>query len=116
MAKYLVLAFGGGRRPEMSPAEMQGVIEKYRNWSASLAQAGRLHDGNKLTNDAGKAVRRRGDQLAVTDGPYAESKEVLGGYWLIEAKSYDEAVKLVADSPHLAYGGGMELREIEVMD
>jgi hypothetical protein len=59
-------------------------------------------------------VRQAGGQLMVTDGPYVESKEFLGGFWIVEAASYDEMVKLVSDSPHLA-AGSLELRQIEEM-
>jgi hypothetical protein len=59
-------------------------------------------------------VRRADGELMVTDGPYVESKEFLGGFWIIEASSYDEMVKLVSDSPHLATGS-LELRQIEEM-
>jgi hypothetical protein len=48
------------------------------------------------------------------DGPYSETKEVLGGYWLIEASDYDEAMEVVADHPHLRFGS-LEVREIQEM-
>src|SRR5260221_12485632 len=92
MAKFLVLAMGTSVSPGMSPAEMQRIFKKYQDWTASLAQAGRLHDGNKLASGEGKMLRRRDDRLSVTDGPYAESKEALGGYWLIAAADYEDAV------------------------
>ena len=59
-------------------------------------------------------MRQTGGELMVTDGPYVESKEFLGGFWIIEADSYDEMVELVSDSPHLA-AGSLELRQIEEM-
>ena len=51
----------------------------------------------------------------VTDGPYSETKEVLGGYYLIEAANYDEAVRRCKDHPHLEHGGTIEVRQIEKM-
>jgi hypothetical protein len=59
-------------------------------------------------------VRQVGGEMVVTDGPYVESKELLGGFWLVEAASYDEVVTMVSDSPHLATGS-LELRQIEEM-
>ena len=52
------------------------------------------------------------DGVTVTDGPYAESKEILGGYLVVEAESYDDVVRNCEDSPHLAYGS-IEIRQIE---
>ena len=51
--------------------------------------------------------------LRVTDGPFAEAKEVIGGYFTIEAADYNEAVEICSDCPHLTYGGRIELREVE---
>jgi hypothetical protein len=116
MAKYLVLARSSNvMRPEMSPAEIQRIIQKYKDWSTKLYQAGKVHDSNKLVDREGRVVRRRGEGLDVTDGPYAESKELLGGYWMIEAGSYDEAIQLLSDSPHLGFGGSFEVRRVEVL-
>jgi hypothetical protein len=114
MPKFLVLARGAGLDPRTSPEEMQKIIEKYRAWSDGIRNAGRLLNGEKLRSPDGRVVRRKGSDLIVTDGPYVESKEILGGFWIIEAASYDEMVKLVSDSPHLA-AGSLELREIEEM-
>jgi hypothetical protein len=49
----------------------------------------------------------------VTDGPYAETKEIIGGYWIISAENYDEAVELTRDCPSLEFGARMEVREVE---
>ena len=55
----------------------------------------------------------RNGQVRVVDGPYAEAKEVVGGYFLIEAADYDEAVEISKGCPHLKYGGRIELRQID---
>ena len=114
MPQFLVLARGAGMDPRRSPEEMQKTIEKYRAWTEGIRQAGRLLQGEKLRSPEGRVVRRVDGQLMVTDGPYVESKEFLGGFWIIEAASYDEVVKMVNDSPHLA-AGSLELRQIEEM-
>lgn len=114
MAKYLILARDRGAESfgSMSPAEMQAIIERYVAWSERLRAAGHLESSNKLRDGEGKVVSGDGDDLVVTDGPYSETKEVVGGYWLIEAKSYDQVVDLLSDSPHLEFGN-LEVRAIE---
>ncbi len=113
MAKFiLVLRDDPTQWAKLSPAEMQGVIEKYSAWSAGLAQRGAIRGGEKLTNDGGKHLRRQGGALSATDGPYNETKEVIGGFFIIEAADYDEAVALCADCPHLEHGW-IELRQVE---
>ena len=112
MARFIVLGRGSAMSPAMSAEEMQQVIAKYRAWTETLREQGKLVAGEKLRSGEGRTLRKRGNELAVTDGPFAESKEVLGGFWLIEAASYDEAVALLRDSPHLAFGS-FEVRQIE---
>lgn len=113
MARFIVLARGAGMAPGMSAEDMQQMIAKYRAWTESLRDKGKLIEGEKLRGGEGKTLRRRGTEIAVTDGPFAESKEILGGFWVIDATSYDEAVALLRDSPHLALGGSLEVRQIE---
>jgi hypothetical protein len=69
---------------------------------------------HKLADDAGKVLRGR-SQARITDGPYSETKEVLGGYFMIEAPSYDDAVGHSRDCPHLEYGGTIEVRQVDPM-
>ncbi len=114
MPQFLVLARGAGMDPRRSPEEMQRTIEKYRAWTEGIRRAGRLLQGEKLRSPEGRVVRAVDGVLTVTDGPYVESKEFLGGFWIVEAASYDEVVKMVTDSPHLA-AGSLELRQIEEM-
>lgn len=114
MPRFLVLARGAGHDPRMSPEEMQKMIEKYRAWTERVARAGQLVHGEKLRSPEGRVVRRTGGELVVTDGPYVESKEFLGGFWIIEAPSYEATLALVRESPHLAFGS-LEVRQIEEM-
>lgn len=111
MPKFLLIARDTGEYPEMSPDQIQHLFQRYHDWTAGLAAAGHLHGGEKLKDGEGRVVQKGG---GVTDGPYVESKEVLGGFWLLEAADYDEALRLVADSPHLEFGT-LELRQIEVL-
>jgi hypothetical protein len=115
MAKFLVLARGGGPAPDRSPADIQKVIAKYRDWTDRVRSAGRLLEAEKLRPQDGRVLRGRAGQPLVTDGPYTESKEVVGGYWLIEASAYDEVVDLLRAHPLLELGGALEVRQIEQM-
>ena len=86
--------------PKLSPEEMQKAIEKYRAWTQMPFTKG----SQRLGEDRGKVVRTVNGKARATDGPYSETKEVLGGFYLIEAADYDEAVKLALDHPHAQYG------------
>ncbi|HEX7241715.1 MAG TPA: YciI family protein [Longimicrobiaceae bacterium] len=97
---------------DVTPEQMQQVIEKYRAWSEGLAESGRLVRGEKLRDEGGRHLVRRGGETTVTDGPYVEAREVVGGLFVVEAGSYDEAVEIARECPHLE-NGWIELREVE---
>jgi hypothetical protein len=98
---------------KMSPQEMQQVVQRYIAWGRSLRARKLLAGGHKLTDEAGRVIRKKRGRALVTDGPYAEGKEVLGGYFLVNAKSYDDVAKLTEDCPHLDYGGAIEVRQVD---
>jgi len=113
MAQFLAVLYGDPTRFQgMSPSERQTLFAKYMNWGVKAREQGFLVGSNKLVDDAGKVLRRK---PVATDGPYSETKEVLGGYYLIEATNYDEAVKRFLDHPHLENGGTIEVRQVEVL-
>jgi hypothetical protein len=115
MAKYLlILSDQPISYTGLSPEEMQTLLSKYRAWSRKLAEAGRLHGGQKLKDEGGKVMTQKGGQVSVVDGPFSETKEIIGGFYLIEARDYAEAVELSRDCPHLAHGK-IDIREIEVL-
>jgi hypothetical protein len=93
---------------------MQAIIERYKAWSAALAAKGHLLGGDKLQDGTGRVLRNSKAQVTVTDGPYAETKEIIGGFFRIEADSYEQAVELARDCPHLAFGP-VEIRQIDVV-
>jgi hypothetical protein len=112
MPQYMLLLYedpsGWG---EVSPEEMQKAVEKYVAWTRKPFTV----DSKRLAGDAGRVIRAPGGgKPRATDGPYSETKEVLGGYYTIEAASYDEAVARCMDHPHLEYGGTIELRQVYV--
>jgi hypothetical protein len=117
MDKYLLLLREDPNQyASLSPDDMQALIERYRRWSNALAQQGRLVEGHKLADEGGKRLRASADQAIVTDGPYAELKDLIGGLFIIQAESYDDAVRLARDCPHLHTDNEIELRRIETMD
>ncbi len=95
---------------KLSADELQKAMQKYMAWSKKPFTTG----GNKLTRDPGRVVRSQGGQPRATDGPYSETKEVLGGFYIIEAANYEEAVARTSDHPHLEFGT-IEVRQIEQM-
>ena len=60
-------------------------------------------------------LRRQDGELRVLDGPFSETKEIIGGYFAIQAEDYDEAVRLAEGCPHLDYGGLIELRQVDAL-
>jgi len=109
MPEYLLLLYDNSPAlSKLGPEEMQKATEKYMAWMQKAFTKG----GKRLTPDAGRIMSPNGSKPRVTDGPYIESKEILGGYYLIEAASYDEAVERTMDHPHIEYGGTVEVRQI----
>ncbi len=97
----------------VSPEEMQSIIQKYTAWKNRMQTAGILSRGEKLQDGTGRVLRKGAGSISVTDGPYTESKEVIGGLFEITADNYDAAQAAAGDCPHLEYGA-IEIREIEV--
>jgi len=105
--EYLLLSRGQWDA-DRSPEEIQGAIDAFYAWHARLVAQGRFKIGQRLAK-AAKLVTRSG----ITDGPFTEAKEVIGGYWFVLAGSLDEAARIVADNPCLACGLAFEIRPIE---
>ena len=99
---------------ETSPAEMQAIIQKYRDWRIGLQKTGVIVGGEKLQDGSGRVMRRTGGETSVVDGPYTESKEIIGGFFEIQVENYDQAVATASDCPHLEYGT-IEIREVEMI-
>lgn len=113
MAQYVLLLRDNGSFPtDMSGEEMQAIIRRYKAWSDGLRAEGRFKGGEKLKDREGRLMRRASSGVSVTDGPFAEAKEIIGGFFLIEAASYEDAVKRANDCPHLDFGT-IEVREID---
>ena len=97
----------------IGPAEIQSILEEYRSWGQRMVAQGRIKGRNKLKEDGGKHMTLVQGKVRTVDGPYAEAKEVVGGYYVIEADDYAHAVKLCEAHPHLKYGSKIEVREVD---
>jgi hypothetical protein len=115
MPSYMLLLYNDPANwQNMSPEDIQKAIQKFMAWGGKLRTSGIHLASHKLADDAGKVIRGR-SQVRVTDGPYSETKEVLGGYYLIKAANYNEAVERSRDCPALEYGGSVEVRQVDAM-
>lgn len=114
MAKYMMLLHESTTGfADLSAEDIEQIINEYTAWSHSVASQGKMVGGNKLKDEGGKHLTMPNGSLRVTDGPFTESKEIIGGYFTISANDYDEAVEIAGTCPHLKYGGRIELREVE---
>ena len=93
--------------------QIQQVIGEYSAWREKVQGDGRLVGGEKLTDEGGRVLSIADDQVRVVDGPYTEAKEIVAGFFMIEAANYDEAVDVSRSCPHLVYGSRIELRQID---
>ena len=112
MPQYLLLLYNEPNwLQKLSPEEMQKATEKYMAWKSKPFVRG----GTRLTLEAGRVIRAQNGKARAMDGPYSETKEILGGSYTIEAPDYDQAVQFSLDHPHLDYGGTIEVRQIFAM-
>jgi hypothetical protein len=114
--EYLLLIYGNEKGWEtMSKAELDGVYGEYMAFTESIRKSGNYKGGNPLQpTTTATTVRVKGGKTLSTDGPFAETKEQLGGYYLVEAKDLDEAIAIAARIPG-ARVGSIEVRPIQPM-
>lgn len=116
MPSFMMLLHGPANRPRhiaSNPEEFTRMTREYMDWADRLRAQGQLKGGNKLTDDAGRILRSNSGRLATTDGPYAESKEIVGGFFVISAGDYAEACRIAESCPHLKYGSYIEVRQLQ---
>jgi hypothetical protein len=96
---------------------MLEMTKRYMSWAESLGAKGKLAGGEKLTAGGVRLVKSKDGKPVVTDGPYAELKDVVGGYFVIEARDQAEAEAIAKDCPHVAIAATnwIEIRPIESM-
>ena len=114
MSEFLYLFRGGDEeRAAQSPEEMQAQMGRWMSWMEGLQKEGKFSSGLPLGKE-GKVVGKQGQ--AITDGPFAEGKEVIGGYLIIKAKDFNEATEISKNCPILEHkDGSVEIREIHSM-
>jgi len=93
-----------------SAEEMQQLIQKVSAWRQSLQN--RIAIGKKLKDGEGRVLRKNGASPSVTDGPFVEAKEVMGGFFVVEAENYDQATELAKSCPLVNFGS-IEIRAIQ---
>ena len=96
-------------REEMSPEQMQQVLQRWMDWIQGGMEAGWMIDGGDALLPVGKVVKADG---TITDGPFTESKELVGGYSIVHADGIEAATKLTENCPIFASGGNVEVRQL----
>ena len=110
MAKFMFVYRDSENTPDLSPEEMQQAMTVWMDWIKSGMDAGWLLDGGDALTPEGRMVH---SDNSVTDGPFAESKELVGGYSMVEASDFDAAVAIAKDSPMISvHKGTIEIREL----
>jgi hypothetical protein len=99
----------------VSPAELPQMMQEYMTFTQDLVKSGKFKAGDRLESSTGaRTVRVRNGKTVTTDGPFAETKEQLGGYYMVDAKDLDEAIAIAARIPG-ARTGSVEVRAIASM-
>ena len=112
MNEFVFLYRGGMSDHQPSPKEMEAIMGKWQSWFAKLGEEGRLKDWGAPLQREGKRVAAGG---IVTDGPFTEGKEVIGGYSIIKAKDINEAAQIAKGCPTFDTGGSVEVRPVAPM-
>jgi hypothetical protein len=110
---YLMLFRGTDWHRGLSPEEIQKVTSDWKSWFDRLCQEGKVKGGHPLENQ-GKVITGAKGRV-VADGPFAEAKEAIGGYFLLAVQNLDEAMAIAKQCPGLDYGAIVELRPIADM-
>ena len=113
MRYLLLIASSQERDARMSPEEAATRHAGWGQFTTDLMAADKMRGGERLrpVGDA-TTVRVEDGRTLLTDGPFAETKEQLGGYYMIEAKDLDDAISWAKQMPHLAFGGSVEIRPV----
>ena len=109
-SEYMLVFRGTDWHKGLSAEQMQQVAGQWMAWFNRLTAQGKAKAGNPLERE-GKIVSGKNGRV-VADGPFAESKEAIGGYFLLQVKSLDEAVAIAKECPGLAYGAVVEVRPV----
>ncbi len=118
MAKFLLILRSDITQDysSITPDQFGEILAAYGAWGQRLAQEGRLQIGRKLMDEGGRVLMPSGGGAKVTskDGPYVETKEVVGGVYIISADDYDHAARLCKGHPNFRFGS-IEIRQVDFM-
>ena len=109
--EYMLLFRGTDWHKGLSPEEIQNVMGQWKGWFDRLTSQGIAKAGHPLESEA-KVVSGKNGRVVVADGPFAESKETIGGYFFLEVESFDAAVAIAKQCPGLQYGAIVEVRPV----
>jgi hypothetical protein len=112
MKDFMLIFRGGSHDMNQSPEEMQKHMQKWFAWVNDL-KAKNIYVSGEPLNPGGKTIK--GSKAVTTDGPFAESKEVVGGFFLIKAETLEAATEIAKDCPDLPLNGSVEVREVMKM-
>lgn len=98
---------------DLSPEQIQAMVKPWQDWIGGIAAQNKLANGGNRLSSEGKVVK---PGSIITDGPYVEMKEAVGGYIIVKTASIDEAAELSRTCPILSVGGNVEIRPIAGMD
>jgi hypothetical protein len=115
MAKFLLLLRTDPKTwSDLSPDEMQAIMRRFMEWDDQLRAEGRKVSADQLVESTSALVSGAGDDVSVVDGPYIETKESVGGFWIVNAADRAEAIEVAKGCPNLTVGGTVEV--IQVME
>lgn len=110
-SEYLLLFRGSDWTLHLSPAELQTIMARFTTWIEGLSADGTLKAGQPLMDDI-RVVSSKNGRTVVADGPFAEAKETVGGYFLLRTASLEDAVAIARQCPTLEHGTTVEVRAI----
>jgi hypothetical protein len=108
-SQHLILFRGTNWHQGLSPETVQQTMGRWNDWLEGLIKDGKLLAGHPLANE-GKLIT--GKNATVSDGPFTESKEAIGGFLMVNVSHFDEAVKIAQACPALPYGIQVEVRPV----
>jgi len=118
MAQFMLLLHQAPNYNADLPREkMMEMTQRYMAWAGELRQKGRMVGGEKLSASGGRQIRMKDGKPVASDGPYAEAKDVIGGYFVLEARDLAEAEAIARECPHLVLSptNWAEIRPIDDM-
>ena len=112
--QYLLLIYGNeAELQRVYATEGEAMMKEFETFTQSIVASGHLRGGERLQrSDTATTVRLKDGKAVMTDGPFAETREQLGGYYVIEAKDLDEATGIAKRIPSVRVGGAIEIRPI----